>query len=428
MNKMTRREFGKVAGSVGAVTAAGIGFPSVVFGAARKVVVIGGGFGGATAAKYLRKFDSNVEVTLVEPESIYYTCPFSNAVLGGIYTMDEIGHRYDALVFKHGVKVIHEKAVVVDPYNKRVRLESGTLLDFDRAIVSPGVDFRWGDMEGYDLAASERIPHAWKAGPQTVLLRRQLEAMHDGGTVIISPPKNPFRCPPGPYERASLIAYYLKQHKPKSKIIIMDPKDKFSKQGLFTQGWEDNGYTDMIEWRAASNDGKVTRVDAKAMHLETEFGREKGDVINFIPQQWAGTIARHSGLTTKDGWCPVNQQTFESTLHAGIHVIGDAAIAGKMPKSGFAASSQGKVAALAVVDSLKGDQPRQPSLANTCYSLLSPDYGISVAKVYSLSKTGIVGVKGSGGLSPSKADAKFRKKEADNAVKWYKNITRDIFG
>ena len=263
------------------------------------------------------------------------------------------------------------------------------------------------------------MPHSWKAGPQTALLRKQLEAMPDGGTVLICPPGNPFRCPPGPYERTSLIAHYLKTHKPKSKIIVLDAKEKFSKQGLFMSGW-DLHYGDLIEWRAGSAGGKISRVDTQNMQVETEFGMEKGDVVNFIPAQHAGKVARDSGLTNKKGWCPVNQVTFESTLQPGIHVIGDASIAGKMPKSGFSANSQGKVAAAAIVSELAGQEPIEPSYANTCYSLITPEHGISVAKVYKISdKKTIVGVKGSGGLSVKNEDPIVRRQEAIYTQGWY---------
>jgi len=429
MKKMKRREFGTFLGSLGLVSAACTsGIPTPLMGAGRKVVVVGGGFGGATAAKYIRKLDSSIEVTLVEPAKTFYTCPFSNAVIAGIKTLEQIGHGYGTLTSKYGVKVVHDTATVVDADKKKVRLQGGGELSFDRAVISPGIDIRYEDMEGYDEATSHIIPHAWKAGPQTELLRKQLESMRDGGTVLICPPQNPFRCPPGPYERTSLIAHYLKTRKPKSKIIVMDPKDKFSKQPLFTEGWEKLGYNDIIEWRPGSSDGKVVRVDAKSMEVETEFGSEKGDVINFIPQQKAGKIASSSGLTNAKGWCPVNQQTFESTLQAGVHVIGDACIAGKMPKSGFSANSQAKMTAVAVVELLKGRDPADPSFANTCYSLVGPNYGISVAAVYQLTDKGIAGIKGAGGVSPKGASKKFRKLEAINAQRWYDNITNDMFG
>ena len=425
MKKINRRNFAKIIGSAG--LASTLGMPSLVFGASKKVVVVGGGFGGATAAKYLRKLDSSIDVTLVEPNPTYYTCPFSNTVLGGIKDMSEIAHGYGAMKNKHGVRVIHAKAKNVNSNSKIVTLDNGRKLDFDRAIVSPGVDLRFDSMEGYSQTATDKMPHSWKAGPQTALLRRQLENMRNGGTVLICPPGNPFRCPPGPYERTSLIAHYLKTHKPKSKIIILDAKEKFSKQSLFMSGW-DLHYGDLIEWRAGTAGGKISRVDPQNMQVETEFGMEKGDVINFIPAQHAGKVARDSGLTNKKGWCPVNQVTFESTLQPGIHVIGDASIAGKMPKSGFSANSQGKVAAAAIVSELAGQEPIEPSYANTCYSLITPEHGISVAKVYKISdKKTIVGVKGSGGVSPKNEDPIVRRQEAIYTQGWYDAIVHDMF-
>ena len=425
MKKINRRNFAKIIGSAG--LASTLGMPSLVFGASKKVVVVGGGFGGATAAKYLRKLDSSIDVTLVEPNPTYYTCPFSNTVLGGIKDMSEIAHGYGAMKNKHGVRVIHAKAKNVNSNSKTVTLDNGRKLDFDRAIVSPGVDLRFDSMEGYSQTATDKMPHSWKAGPQTALLRRQLENMRNGGTVLICPPGNPFRCPPGPYERTSLIAHYLKTHKPKSKIIILDAKEKFSKQSLFMSGW-DLHYGDLIEWRAGTAGGKISRVDPQNMQVETEFGMEKGDVINFIPAQHASKVARDSGLTNKKGWCPVNQVTFESTLQPGIHVIGDASIAGKMPKSGFSANSQGKVAAAAIVSELAGQEPIEPSYANTCYSLITPEHGISVAKVYKISdKKTIVGVKGSGGVSPKNEDPIVRRQEAIYTQGWYDAIVQDMF-
>jgi sulfide dehydrogenase [flavocytochrome c] flavoprotein subunit len=428
MTKISRRRFNTLLGAAGAASGLGLlAAPTPLRAAGGRVVVIGGGFGGATAAKYIRMMDPSVSVTLVEANATFHTCPFSNLVLGGLKSIDDIAHGYDALNSKYGVAVVHKTATALDPTKKTVSFDDGGSLAFDRAIVSPGIDFRWDAMEGYDEAASASIPHAWKAGPQTMLLRQQLEAMPDGGSVLICPPGNPFRCPPGPYERASMIAHYLKTNKPKSKVIILDAKEKFSKQGLFMAGWESQ-YPGIIEWRAASAGGKVSRVDVAGKTVETEFGAESGDVINFIPSQWAGRIARDAGLANDKGWCPVDQKTFESSLHPGVHVIGDASIAGKMPKSGFSANSQAKVAAAAVTAALKGEDIPAPSYANTCYSFVGPAYGISVAAVYRLGDDGIAPVEGAGGVSPKEADAAFRQKEAEYAQGWYDSITQDIFG
>jgi len=427
MTRITRRAFNR---SLGATVALGaLALPGrAPFAATGKahVIVVGGGFGGATAAKYIKRFNAGVDVVLVEPSTHFVTCPFSNTVIGGFNGIDYITHNYDSLK-RMGVEVIHDVATHIDGTKKIVRLARGGPISFDRCIVSPGIDFRWDKIEGLGPETIDTIPHAWKAGPQTLLLRRQLEAMPDGGVFLISPPVNPFRCPPGPGERISLVANYFKKAKPKSKIIALDPKKKFSKQGLFKEGWA-KLYPGMIDYHNIDDDGVVRNVDAKTMTLTTDFGEVKGDVINFIPAQQAGEVARISGLTDNTGWCPVAQETFESTLVRGVHVIGDASIAAPMPKSGFAASTQAKVCAAAVVDLLAGRKPGTPKFVNTCYSLVNENYGISVAMVYGYADGKIVKIKGSGGLSPSGADDKFRRKEAAYARGWYESISQDIWG
>ncbi len=349
-------------------------------------------------------------------------------MLGGLRGMNDITHGYDALQKKHGVKVMHDTVTAIDATGHKVMLKGGDNLTYDRLVVSPGIDFRWGEVDGYDEAASRVMPHAWKAGPQTVLLRRQLEAMPDGGVVIIAPPDNPFRCPPGPYERVSMIAHYLKAHKPKSKILILDAKTKFSKQPLFMQGWQQL-YPGMIEWVAGDEGGRVQRVNPKTMTVYTEIGdAHKGDVVNLIAPQKAGAIAHTAGLTDQTGWCPVDQRTFQSAIHPDVYVIGDASIAGRMPKSGFAANSQGKVCAAAIVADLNDITMPEPSYVNTCYSLVGPAYGISVAAVYRVTDKGITPVKGAGGVSAKDADAKYRELEATYALGWYQSITSDMLG
>lgn len=428
MSHLTRRKFVGMVVAAGAATSA-LGWPILAQAGkdGGRVVIVGGGFGGASCAKYLSRIAPGVEVTLIERDAKFITCPFSNAVLGGLYDMDFITHGYNALRNEHGVKVIHDSATGVDPAAKMVKLAGGSTLGYDRLVISPGIDFQWGSIEGYDEVNSEVIPHAWKAGPQTLILRRQLEQMPDGGVVIIAPPKNPFRCPPGPYERASLIAHYLKQAKPRSKILIYDAKDKFSKQPLFEQGWAAL-YPGMIEWIRESDGGAIERVDAKTMTVYPTFGDpQKANVINLIPPQKAGAIAYTAGLTNEDGWCMVNQRTFESSVQADIHVIGDASVANPMPKSGFSASSQGKVCAMAIAASLSGQEMPEPSYVNTCYSLVGPRYGISVAAVYRMKGEGIVGVEGAGGVSPKDASESFRGDEARYAVGWYKSITSDTW-
>ena len=426
MRKISRRAVNRLLGAAGASAAMGFPAPAVVARTKGRVVVIGGGFGGATAANYLNRFDPAITVTLVEPSATFVTCPFSNTVIGGLHEIDFVTRSYTALQTR-GIKLVHDMAVAVDGGKKQVRLAGGGALAYDRCIVSPGIEFRWGAVAGMTADIVSRIPHAWKAGPQTVLLRRQLEAMPDGGTFIISPPANPFRCPPGPGERISLVAHYFKTHKPKSKIVALDPKKTFSKQALFKEGWA-RLYPGMIDYHNMDEDGVVERIDAKTMTLHTSFGQYKGDVINIIPPQTAGRIALTSGLADKSGWCPVDHRTFESTLVPGVHVVGDSALAAPMPKSGFAASTQAKVCAAAVAAILGGEQPGTPKFVNTCYSLVAPDYGISVAMVYGYRDGKIVKVKGSGGLSPTGADDFVRKQEALYADGWYRSISNDIWG
>ncbi len=428
--KITRRGFIQTAG---AATAAGmVGVPYIALGASKKVVIVGGGTAGATAAKYIRMADSTVDVTLIEANQHYYTCYMSNEVLGGDRDINSIKFGYGGLQ-GHGIKVVHDKVTGIDAKNRVVKTSGGSSFSYDRCIVAPGIDFKWETIEGYDAKVAEKIPHAWKAGPQTMTLRSQLESMKDGGTVVIAPPPNPFRCPPGPYERASQIAMYLKQHKPKSKIVMLDPKPKFSKMGLFTGAWKKlYGYgTDnaMIEWHGQQEEAGVVKVNAANNSVTTAFGDEiKGDVVNVIPAQKAGAIAFAAGLTNDKGWCPVDLGTFESTIHAGIHVIGDASVATGMPKSGYAGNSQAKVCAAAIVAMLNGQEPGTPSYVNTCYSIAGKDYGFSVAAVYRLAedRSKIVGV--SSGLTPADASAETLKREVLYAHSWFKNITHDIFG
>jgi len=299
-------------------------------------------------------------------------------------------------------------------------------LAYDRLVLSPGIDIRWNALEGYDEAAAEKAPHAWKAGSQTEILRGQLEAMDDGGTFVMVAPANPFRCPPGPYERASLVANYLAQHKPKSKLLILDAKDNFSKQGLFMEGWE-RLYGDRIEWVGLSNDGRVTRVDADRLEVETEFGTiHKADVLNVIPPQKAGWIAERAGVTDESGWVPVKAETFESQLAQDIYVVGDASVAAPMPKSGFCANAQAKVVAAAIAASLEARPAPEAYWTNTCYSLVGPEYGISVAGVYRVQDGVIAEV--SGGVSPSAAPDTTRALEAEYAVGWYNAICQDTWG
>jgi sulfide dehydrogenase [flavocytochrome c] flavoprotein subunit len=387
---------------------------------------VGGGFAGATVARSLHRLDPRVEVTLVEPNATFTACPFSNDVLAGLRDIRDQRFDYRALRVE-GVTVMHAAAAAVDPQARQVRLADGGTLTYDRLIVAPGVDFRWNAIPGYGEAAAVRMPHAWKAGEQTLLLRRQLEGMADGGLVVIAVPANPYRCPPGPYERASLIAHYLKTTKPRSKVLVLDAKDSFSKQPLFMAAWKQL-YPGLLEWVSLSQGGKVTAVDAIAGTVSTDFEKYNPAVTNIIPPQQAGRIAELAGVTDRTGWCPIDPVTFESRLQKNIHVVGDAAIAGAMPKSAFAANAQAKVCAVAVAMLLRGETPSEPVLVNTCYSFVAPDYGISVAGVYRPKGGQLADVEGAGGASPLQAPPETRALEARYAEAWFKSITAEVFG
>ena len=420
MAHASRRQFLRGGAAAGAL----LPLPAFSQGTSGNVVVIGGGFAGATCARFTKRLNPKVAVALVETSPTFTACPFSNEVIAGLRDLKAQQFSYDRFAAASGVAIAFATATAVDAQKRTVTLDNGTQLDYDRLIVAPGIDLRWDALPGYTEASAERMPHAWKAGPQTQLLRSQLEAMEDGGTVLISAPDNPFRCPPGPYERASLIAYYLKAKKPKSKIIVLDAKDAFSKQSLFQNAWKE--LYPNLEWVGLSKGGKVNSVDVGEMTLVTDFERYKGDVVNVIPPQKAGRIADLAGTANNTGWCPINPETFESTLQTNIHVVGDATIAGAMPKSAFTANAQAKVCAAAVVKLLAGEKPDEPRLINTCYSLVAPDYGISIANLYR-PKDGAL-VDAGGGVSPLNVSANFRAQEAAFANGWFRTITEEVFG
>lgn len=430
MTNISRRNLLK-ASAAGAVGVAATSSMTSAQAASKKVVIVGGGIGGATAAQYLKKMDSSIDVTIVEANKDYYTCFMSNEVINGFRDIESIHFTYDKIKAK-GINVIFDKVTGIDAKAQKVMTAGGESLAYDRCIVSPGVDFKYEQIEGYSKEVAESsIPHAWKAGPQTKMLRKQLVDMKDGGTVVICPPENPFRCPPGPYERVSQIADYLKKNKPNSKIVVLDPKKKFSKFGLFVDGWKRHyGYeTDnsMITWINSENGGKVTKVDAATKTVTCGAGEFKADVLNIIPNQKAGKIAFDAGLVDDKGWCPIDHKTFESKIHKNIHVVGDSSIAAPLPKSGYAANSEAKVCAAAVASLLNGVTMPEPSWVNTCYSVIAPGDGISVAMVYAYEDGKIVKVKGSGGLT-GVYDAELRKREVLYAHSWFKNITEDTFG
>ncbi|HET6719720.1 MAG TPA: FAD/NAD(P)-binding oxidoreductase [Rhodocyclaceae bacterium] len=387
----------------------------------RRVVVVGAGYGGTIAAKYIRMMDPTIEVVLIERNKTFVSCPFSNLVLGGERTMDDITIKsYDKLASNFKIKMVYDEVTAIDAAKKEVVTSQGAI-KYDRLVLSPGIDFRFEEIEGYDAATTPEImPHAWKAGPQTVLLRKQLEAMPDGGTVLLSVPLTPYRCPPGPYERTSMIAWYLKNHKPKSKVIVLDANpDITSKAGLFKKGWAKH-YNGMIEYKGAK---KVTGVKPKDMTVVVEGIEDfKADVINVIPPQRAGAIAVKAGLVGPDkNWCPVNPTTFESTIAKDIHVIGDACGAGAMPKSGYSANSEAKVCATNVVALMNNREPVELSGINTCYSFITGKEAVSVAGVYKVAEGKIIAVPNSGGVSPDLSEL-----EAVYADSWLRNIMGEM--
>jgi sulfide dehydrogenase [flavocytochrome c] flavoprotein subunit len=395
-----------------------------------RLIVVGGGFGGASAARFARIQYPQLSVTLIEPKDKFVTCPYGNLILAGRRTLPQITHSYDALV-KRGVRHVRDTVVAIDPAARTVRLAGGQTLGYDKLILSPGIAIRWGDIAGYDAAASQVFPHAWLGadGSQIHILRRQLEALPDGGVVGFAIPGNPFRCPPGPYERISMVASYLKRTKPRSKILALDAKDTFSKQGLFQDGWKEL-YGDMIEWVPLGKDGKVTRVDVKEKVFETELGtKHKVDVGNVIPPQSAARIAMDAGLANDAGWVPIDNRTFEAQKAPHIHVIGDATSAAPMPKSGYIANSTSKQAVAAAAAALEsGPVPADPVYYNTCFSHVGDEYGISVVNIFRPSESGFQDTPG--GVSPRGPLAQLsmqRRLEAQHADAWYSSITQDAF-
>jgi sulfide dehydrogenase [flavocytochrome c] flavoprotein chain len=430
MANINRRKFLQLAG-LGGLAA---GFPyAATWGSQTKarVVVVGGGTGGAIAARYVKALDPAIDVTIIEAIPQHTTCYMSNWVLAEMRDLDSLTHSFDN-VKKRGINVIIDTATRIDTEGQKVLTAGGQSVPYDRLIVAPGIDFRWNAIEGYDAAAAEVLPHAWKAGPQTVLLQEQIQAMDDGGVVAIVAPPNPFRCPPGPYERAALIAHYLQRHKPKSKIVIYDAKDAFSKQGLFQAGWERH-YPGMIEWVGGFQGGRIERIDVAARTMHTDFDDFEADVVNVIPAQMAGKVAVDSGLTDDSGWCPVDFRDLQSTIASNVHIIGDAIVSSALPKSAYIAASTAKVAAVAVVDHINGREPGKPAFFNTCYSLLTPEHSISVTGVYEVvtdadGQQSVAGVGDSVAVSPAGADDRYQAREARYAESWYDNLTNQGFG
>ncbi len=420
MKKISRRHFG---GGL-ALGAGALAMPSLAFGARPKVVVVGGGAGGATAARYIAKDSKGaIDVTLVEASKQYYTCFFSNLYLGGFRDYGSIGHGYDGLSNNHGVNVVHGWASSVDNAGKTLNLASGAKISYDKLVLSPGIDLKYESLPGYSAEAQTKMPHAWKSGTQVQALKHQVMNMKEGGTFVMVPPPNPYRCPPGPYERVSMIAHQFKQTNPTAKIIILDPKAKFSKQGLFMAGWEQH-YPGMIEWIDPDTHGGILNINADTMEIETDLDTFKADAACVVPAQRAGSIAMSAGVNDGD-WCPIVPATMASKADPNIHVLGDASIAASMPKSGFSANSQAKVAANAIRGELTGSRVFEPRFANTCWSLVATDDGIKVGANYSAGDEKIDVVDKF--VSQTGESADVRKTTYEESLGWYAGITSDMF-
>jgi len=423
---MERREFIKLVSAAAALAA----LPGCATSGGGKsigrVVVVGGGYAGAAAAKYVRLWAPDIEVVLVERNAEFISCPLSNRVLAGVMNIQDLTVGYDKLGPKYGVQVVKDEVIAVDADKRTLKLARGDTLGYDRLIVAPGIDFMYDAIPGLNNAEAQRkILHAWKAGEQTVALRKQLEAMHDGGVYAITIPKAPYRCPPGPYERACQVAFYFKQHKPKSKVLILDAnEDIVSKKGLFTKAWKDL-YPGIVEYR---NNSELVDVDVKNMTAKLQFDDVKADVLNVVPPQRAGKIAASAGLITANNrWCGVDFLSFESLAHKNIHVLGDSILAAPaMPKSGHMSNQHAKVCAAAVVALMHGEQVNaEPMIANTCYSFVSDKEAVHVSSIhkYDAEKKTMVTVKDSGGLSSAASDI-----EGQYAEAWAHNIWADMLG
>ena len=421
---LNRRHF--LATAAAATTAvSALSAPAVLAQGRPRVVVVGGGAGGATAARYIAKDSKGtVDVTLVEPSRAYYTCFFSNLYIGGFREFASIGHSYGALAANHGINVVHDWAVSIDRDARSVGLAGGGSLTYDRLVLSPGIDFREGSVPGWDLSQQNRMPHAYKAGSQTQLLKAQIEAMPQGGVYCMVAPPNPFRCPPGPYERISMVAHVLKQANPTAKILIVDPKEKFSKQGLFEDGWQRH-YPGMIERVGPDFGGDKVKVRPDSLEVVVDGEATKVDVCNVIPAQQAGRVAALAGVTDESGWAPVVPHTMESRADANIHVLGDAALQGDMPKSGFSANSQAKVCAMAVRGALTGSSVFPPRFSNTCWSLIGTDDGVKVGASYEATDEKIA--KTDGFISKTGESMELRKATYEESLGWYAAITGDMF-
>lgn len=420
-----RRTFINAMGIMSAAGAATLAMPSLSLGAGKpKVVVIGGGAGGATAARYIAKDSKGqIDVTLIEASKQYYTCFFSNLYLGGFRDYASLGHTYGSLATKHGINVVHDWALRVDPARKVVKLASGAEISYDKLVLSPGIDMKYDSVPGYSVDAQDTMPHGWKSGSQVQLIKAQVEQMKEGGTYIMVAPPNPYRCPPGPYERVSMIAHILTKINPTAKIIILDQKEKFSKQALFLEGWE-NEYNGMVEWLGSDIHGGIVNVNPETLEIETDLDTFQADAVSVIPAQKAGSIAKMAGVTDGD-WSPIIPSTMASKADPSIHVLGDASVASAMPKSGFSASSQAKVAANAIRAELTGSKAFPARFTNACWSLISTDNGVKVGANYKAGPEKIEVIDKF--ISQLHESEDVRKTTYQDSISWYDGITEDMF-
>ena len=425
MSKLTRRQFGAMLG----LGTASLMLPPALLGQTKpRVVVVGGGAGGATAARYLSKdSDGQLDVTLIEDSDTYTTCFYSNLYLGDLRTYDSITHSYKKLASDYDITMKQGRAVDIDREAQEVVMDDGSRVAYDRLLVSPGIELKYDSVPGYSEADSEIAPHAWQGGPQTELLKQKLDALENGQNIVMVAPPNPYRCPPGPYERASMMAHLLKSKGfEDSSIYIIDPKPKFSKQGLFSEGWAQH-YPEIIEWFAPEVHGGILAVDAKAGTVETDLDTFEGALLNIIPAQQAGAVAITAGLADDSGFCPVEAESMRSTVDENIFVVGDASIAGDMPKSAFSANSQAKVAAMTIRGDLLSSRLFPAKYSNTCWSLIDTDDGVKVGASYEPGEDGTI-TSTSSFVSQNGEDDATRKATYEESVSWYSSIVSDMFG